>query len=398
MLIKEREAPPPAFALFELGFRPFFAAAALFAVLAMGVWMSLYLHSADWIAPPFGIIYWHAHEMIFGYTLAVIAGFLLTAVTNWTGQPGIRGGRLAGLFLTWLAARVLFGMASETTLMWAAYADTLFLLGLILGVAHPVLKVRQWQQMGIIGKLVLLLLANLVFYLGALGGLANGVATGLYMGLYLVLALLFEMARRVMPFFIEKGVSETFKPRNRKWVDWGSLLLLLIWAVLDLFFSAPGAVGVLSLLLVAVHARRLADWYTPGIFKVPLLWSLYIGYAFLVLGFLFKAGAIWAGLPPSLAVHAFTVGGIGLVTLGMMSRVGLAHTGRNIFDAPGFLRLIFGLMLFAALVRVLLPIVDLSHYTLWIGLSQVAWMVCFGWFTALYLPFLLTPRTDGRRG
>ncbi|MET0051527.1 MAG: NnrS family protein [Candidatus Thiodiazotropha sp.] len=398
MLIQERATPLPAFALFELGFRPFFAAAALFAVLVMGIWMSLYLHSAEWIAPSFGSVYWHAHEMIFGYALAVIAGFLLTAVTNWTGQPGIRGGLLAGLFLPWLAARVLFSMASDTTLIWAASADTLFLLGLILGVVHPVLKVRQWQQMGIIGKLVLLLLANLVFYMGALGFLANGVVTGIYMGLYLVLALLFAMARRVMPFFIEKGVSETFKPRNRKWVDWGSLVLLLLWAVLDLFFAVPRAVGVLSLLLVAVHTLRLADWYTPGIFKVPLLWSLYIGYGFLALGFLFKAGAIWADLPASLAVHAFTVGGIGLMTLGMMSRVGLAHTGRNIFDAPGFLGFIFGLMLVAGLVRVILPIVDMSHYTLWIGLSQLAWMVCFGWFATLYLPFLLSPRTDGRRG
>jgi uncharacterized protein involved in response to NO len=158
--IEERSAPPPSFALFELGFRPFFSAAGVFAVLAMAAWMATYVLSASWIRPEPGSVLWHGPEMVFGYAMAVVAGFLLTAVGNWTGVPGLRGQVLGGLIVAWALARGAFFLPIESAPLIAAVADGVFMLGLVVAVTRPVVRVRQWKQLGIVTKLVLLLLSN----------------------------------------------------------------------------------------------------------------------------------------------------------------------------------------------------------------------------------------------
>lgn len=396
--IEERSAPPPSFALFELGFRPFFSAAGLFAVLSIAAWMAIYVFSASWIPPEPGGMLWHGHEMVFGYAMAVVAGFLLTAVGNWTGIPGLRGTLLAGLLVAWGTARVALILPMASAPVIAAAADGVFMLGLIVAVTRPVVQVRQWKQLGIITKLLLLLLCNAAYYAGVLGYLDNGGAWGLYAGLYLILALVFAMARRVVPFFIERGVGETFQARNRAWVDIGSMVLFLAWAVIDVFFPQQSLVGWLSVVLFGIHVVRMRDWYTPGIWKAPLLWSLYLGYGSLVLGFLLKALSVWWSVAPTLALHAFAVGGVGLITLGMMSRVSLGHTGRSVLEPPSALTPMFTLLALAALVRVFAPIVDAAGYVVWIGISQSLWMGAFGLFCVVYLPILARPRAHGAPG
>lgn len=396
--IEERPATSPSFALFELGFRPFFSAAGLFSVLSMALWMGIYVFSTSWVHPQPGGILWHAHEMVYGYALAVVAGFLLTAVGNWTGVPGLRGRALAALLAAWVTARLATFLPLASAPLIAAAADGVFLLGLIAAVTRPVVRVRQWKQIGIITKLWLLLLSNAAYYAGVLGYLDSGSRWGLYAGLYLILALVFTLARRVMPMFIERGVSETFVARNRAWVDVGSLVLFLAWAVVDVLFPEYSLVGWLSLALFGIHTVRMRDWYTPGIWKAPLVWSLYLGYGWLVFGFLLKAFSVWSNVAPTLAVHAFTVGGIGLVTLGMMSRVSLGHTGRNVFEPPAALAPLFATLALGAVVRVVPPLVDATHYVVWIGISQAFWMVAFGLFCVVYLPVLVRPRLDGRPG
>ena len=395
--IQERTSPP-SFALFELGFRPFFSAAAVFAIVAIGLWMAMFVFSAPLAPRGLGGTLWHGHEMVFGYAMAVIAGFLLTAVGNWTGAQGLRGSALLGLLVAWAVARVAFFWPSESALAVAALADTLFAVGLLVSVARPVVRVRQWKQLGILVKLVLLLASNLVYYTGALWYALDVATWGLYSGLYLVLALVLAMARRVVPFFIERGVDEAFEARNRAWVDVGSMLLFLVWAVLDVFFDQVNVVGALSLLLFLLHMVRLRDWFTPGLLRAPLLWSLYLGYGFLVLGFLLKALAVFSGIAETLALHAFAFGGIGMITLGMMSRVSLGHTGRNVFEPPNTLAPMFSLLLAGTLVRVIAPLVNGSDYIAWIAMSQVFWILGFGLFLVSYLPMLIRPRVDGRRG
>jgi uncharacterized protein involved in response to NO len=370
----------------------------VFAVIGMLLWMLMYVFSTQLPIAGVAPVAWHAHEMIYGYAVAVVAGFLLTAVSNWTGRPTVRGSRLAMLTALWLLARSAWFLPFQFSLVLCAVADLLFMLGLITAVSLPVACARQWKQSGIISILCLMLIANGVFYAGALGFLDQGTRWGLYAGLYLVLALVFVMARRVLPFFIQRGVDEDFAPRNRLWIDVASLVLFLSWALLDALTPRAAPIGWLSLGLFVLHTWRLSGWYTAGIWKKPLLWSLYLAYAFLSLGFLLKALSVWQGLSPYLALHAFAVGGIGIMTLGMMSRVSLGHTGRNVFEPPPVLVPVFLLLLGSALVRVVFPIVDTAHYTLWIAVSQVLWILGFAAFSILYLPQLVRPRVDGRPG
>ncbi len=397
--LDDHQPPVKPFALFELGFRPFFLAAGLFAVVAMATWMAIFLFGWQGGDPALAAMFWHGHEMVFGYALAVVAGFLLTAVRNWTGVDTPRGTGLMFIVLPWLLGRVGFFIPGGQGIWISLLGDSLFMLALIIGVTRPVVRVRQWKQLGIISKLVLMLLANLAFYAGALGYLEPGIQWGLFSGLYLVLALIFVMGRRVIPFFIERGVDEEVTINNWLWLDIASLVLFLAWAVVDVFLPAQQTLlGVLSLLLVVLHGWRLLHWHTPGIWRKPLLWSLYLGYAWLVIGFLLKAASVWLGLSPNLALHAFAVGGVGLTTLGMMSRVALGHTGRNVFEPPALLGWLFALLLVAAVVRVLLPIVDQPRYAWWIGGSQLLWILAFAGFSFHYLPVLIKPRVDGRPG
>jgi len=398
MLNIEDNKPTPSFALFELGFRPFFSAAGIFAVISMLLWMAIYVAGIPLVTAQLSPILWHAHEMVFGYAMAVIAGFLLTAVGNWTGQSSFKGGTLGIMLTLWLIARVSYFLPIASALTLAAIADLLFMLGLIIGVSLPVVRAKQWKQIGIIAKLWLMLVANGVFYMGTMGHLESGIFWGLYSGFYLVLGLIFMMARRVIPFFIEKGVDEHFTPRNRRWIDISSLFVFLLWAILEIFTQQAELVALLSIGLFSIHLIRLYDWHGTGIWKKPLLWSLYLGYAFLNLGFLLKALSFWLGVSPYLAIHAFALGGIGIITIGMMSRVSLGHTGRNVFNPPKILAPIFLLMLAGAVIRVILPMIDHSHYMLWIMTSQVLWILGFSIFSATYVPMLLKPRIDGRPG
>ncbi len=398
MLQIDNPAPPPRFALFQLGFRPFFAGAALYGVVAVFLWLLAYLYGVPVAPAALGPVLWHGHEMVFGYALAVVAGFLLTAVGNWTGVKSFHGAPLILTFGLWLIARLAIYLPGDW-LMVAALADLGFLLLLILGVAIPVIRVRQWKQVGILSKLVLLLLASAAFYAGALGWLADGIRWGLFGAFYVILALVFMMARRVVPFFIERGVDEDFSPRNRTWLDVASLVLVLLWAALEVFL--PGqtrAIAVTALALLLMHGLRLIDWHTPGIWRKPLLWSLYLGYASLVLGFGLRVLSIWGDLSPFLALHAFAYGGIGLMTLGMMSRVALGHTGRNVFQPPPAVGLFLAILVLGVCFRVLVPLVLPEQYRIWIGASQALWIAAFGYFAAVYLPMLIRPRVDGRPG
>lgn len=397
--IDDKTTPtPPSFALFELGFRPFFSAAGVFAVITILLWMLMYVFSLQLPLSGLTQYFWHAHEMIYGYAMAVVAGFLMTAVGNWTGISSFRGSKLIVVFALWLLARLAWFVPLGFSLQLSAIADLLFMLGLIIAVSLPVIQARQWSQVGVISKLWLILVANGLFYAGALGYLAQGIQWGIYTGLYLILALLFVMARRVMPFFIERGVDEDFSPRNRRWIDITSMVLFLIWAVLDVFTQQVMPLAWISLSLFVLHLWRLFDWHTPGIWNKPLLWSLYLGYGFISFGFLLKALSIWQGISPFYALHVFAIGGIGLISIGMMSRVILGHTGRNVFEPPRMLTPVFSLVILAALVRVVFPLVDATHYTLWVALSQLLWMAAFAVFSVVYIPQLIRPRVDGRPG
>ena len=380
-------------ALFELGFRPFFLGAGIFGMVTVALWAAIYLSGLSIPMQSISSFQWHAHEMIYGYGVAVIAGFLLTAVNNWTGMKTINSRLLALLFGLWLAVRFSFVFAAEA--MWvAALLDSLFGLILIVAVTRPIIVKKQWKQLAVVTKLMLILMFNGAFYLGVFGLLDNGVFWGIYGGLYLVIGLVLTMGRRVIPFFIENGVDYRVSLFNSLWLDIPGLIFFLGFFVSEVFLRHSLTSAWLALVLFVVNGIRLAGWYTPGIWKKSLLWSIYLSFWFITLGFLLFAASYWLALSPYLAIHAFAYGGIGLITIGMMSRVSLGHTGRKVSDPPKIIGYAFGLLLAGAVVRVILPLFDMTNYTSWIGLSQLLWVMAFLLFVVTYAPILIKPRIE----
>ncbi|MDH3832304.1 MAG: NnrS family protein [Gammaproteobacteria bacterium] len=385
-------------AVLNLGFRPFFAGAAIFSLLSTLLWLGIYTSGWHWQPGGLAAVSWHAHEMIFGYAMAVIAGFLLTAVKNWTGVQTLHGYPLLVLFLLWFAARCLLLFGGAGMLLWAAVADLLFNLMLLVALAFPIFKVRQFKQFGMLSKVLLLMLANLLFYIGVLAPYPWGLQAGLYSGVYLVMALIFVMSRRVLPFFVERGLGGGVTVTNRAWLDGASLLLFVAFWLADILQPGSLVVAGLAAVLCVLHGVRLAGWYARGIWKQPLLWVLFLAYFSLVVGFALKAAAALVAISPLLALHAFTYGGVGLFTLGMMARVTLGHTGRNVLEPPPAVVWIFGLVAAGSIVRVILPLLDAQHYVFWIGLSQLIWVSAFLLFMRVFVPMLLRPRMDGQPG
>lgn len=398
MLTIENKPATNTIPLLNLGFRPFFLLAALFSVLAILVWSGVYLFG--WQFLPYGLsaITWHAHEMIFGYAMAVIAGFLLTAVKNWTNRQTLNDSSLLILAIIWLAGRILPLFGESVPLMFIALIDNGFILVLLTSISLLLIRSKQWMNLAVVSILLLMLISNLVFYAGVFGLLNNGVRTGLYGGLYTVLALIFVMARRVVPFFIEKGVGNPVQISNWRWLDISVLVLFALFAVADLLFINAGLIALVSAVLFGLHGVRLVLWYTKGIWKKPLLWVLYSAYGFLTLGFGLKTLESLVGISPYLSTHAFSYGGIGMITIGMMSRVALGHTGRSVFDPPRILFWIFLALLLGAIFRVIMPIIFPSNYVVWIAIAQLGWIISFALFVIVYFPMLVKARVDGRYG
>ena len=388
---------PPSFALFDLGFRPFFLLAGVYALISILIWGGVYVYGWPTSRLPFSPASWHAHEMIFGYGMAVAAGFLLTAVRNWTHLPTLRGYPLAGLAILWLAARMA-GWMIPGQILTMLLPDLMFDLWLIVAIFRPILRAKQHDQIGIASKLVLLMLANLCFYLGVSGVLEQGIVWGLYSGLYFLLALIYSMARRVLPMFIERGVGYPVKLMNWAWIDRASIFVFLLFWIADVFWQNVPVTAVFAGLLFAVHTMRLAGWHTKGIWKKPLLWVLFVGYGGTTFGFLLKAITPFFPISPFLPLHAFALGGIGMITAGMMARIALGHTGRDIQQHSRLLAPIFISLIAAYVTRVLLPMIAPAHYLLWLGMAQAAWLIAFALFVWVYAPILVKPRIDGMPG
>jgi len=388
--------PVPSFALFELGFRPFFAGAVLMAAVLMAVWMLTYTFGKSLPFSGLSPLLWHGHEMVFGYALAVAAGFLLTAIRNWTNIQTIRRAPLAAVFLLWLGARL--GFLANAPLAWVAALDLLFGAGLTAAVFYPVLKVKQWKNISVASKIALLLISNILFYLGAAGVIADGQRIGLFAGFYVILALIFTIGRRVMPFFIERELDEPVVLPNKVWIDRSSLWLFLAFAIADIISSRHWTTLILAASLFVIHCIRFAGWYHHGIWKKPLLWVLKLGYAWMIAAFAIKVLEAFVSLPPNLATHAFAVGAIAVTTTGMIARISLGHSGRNIHQPPAIVTPVFILLGLAAFVRVLLPMAFAGQYMLWIGLSQVLWIAAFLMLFTSYVPMWVRQRVDGRPG
>jgi len=387
-------APAPKAAPFALGFRPFFLAGGIGAVALLLLWLVIWRGGMT-PAAYYGAVAWHSHEMLFGYVAAVVAGFLLTAVRNWTGIQTPSGWPLAGLAGLWLAGRVLPWVPGAPGLL-IALTDGLFVPLLAIFLWRPLWGGRAKVNRLFIALLAGMALANLLTHLEYLGLASATRAAGIDLMLDLVLWLLLIVTGRVVPFFTEKAVPGS-RPRLLPGLERTGFLLmggLLLTRLVD----APALlVAALSLIMAAVQAVRLAYWHHPGVWRIPILWVLFAGYLWLVVAFLLQGLAMLNQFPLTLAIHAFTAGGVGVLTLGMMARVTLGHTGRAM-QASRLVVASFVLLNLAAFVRVFLPLWLPGATVTWIDLSGGLWLAAFVLFVLVHAPMLWMSRIDGRPG
>jgi uncharacterized protein involved in response to NO len=389
-----RRAPGARFALFALGFRPFFLLAGLYGVAIMGLWLYSFVAGRPF-ETYYGVYAWHAHGMLFGYTVAVIAGFLLTAVRNWTQIQTLSGAPLAALAALWLAGRLAPFFPQLIPPAVNAVVDLSFLPVLAASLAIPLWRSGQRHNLIFVPMLAALTLADLMVHLQVLGYTGLTAARGNGLAIDIIVLLIVVMGGRVIPFFTERALGVAV--RRWPWVDRVGIASVVLLALADLLYPEPVLIGVLATLAALSHGLRLAGWHHPGLWSVPLLWVLHLGYGWLVVGFALKAALAAGWVAPVLAWHAFTAGGIGGLTLGMMARVSLGHTGRSLQPA-GVMAAAFALVNLAALVRVVAPILSPQPYVDWIAGSGALWIAAFAIFVAVYAPLLIRPRIDGRPG
>ncbi len=381
--------------LFALGFRAFFALAGLAALVLIVFWNAMFKGTLT-AEHYFSNNYWHAHEMLLGYAVAVIAGFLLTAVKNWTGKPTVTGDPLAGLCLLWLYGRILPFYAGVLPDALIALVDFSFLPALAYQVSKPIIEAKQYRNLFFIGLLLLLALGNGLIHIEMLGLQDNTAATGIQLAVATIIILILIIAGRVFPFFTERGIPGTLIIKNPL-LDNLSVASAVIVFALQLFGVSGTLLALAAIAAVAVNSLRLAGWYVQRVIYVPLLWVLYAGYGWIILGFLLTVLSAYSVVLPSLALHAFTLGGIGVLTLGMMARVSLGHTGRAM-KASNTIAIAFALINIAALFRVLLPIAMPGWYENLIYISTLSWLAAFSLFVFVYAPILTRARIDGQDG
>ncbi len=384
-------AMPGGPALWRLGFRPFYLLASLYAAIAVPCWV---LEFAGVLPPPLlGGPLGHAHEMLFGFALAVIAGFLFTAVRNWTGLPTPTGARLATIAALWIAGRVL----AHTPWPWASLAaNAAFPLAVAAGIAVPLVRSGNSRNYFFPVLLGGLALAVLAVHLSALRVLSLPAWAGIQAALDIVLFVMAVMAGRVVPMFTNNGVPGTRATRHPalERLALGSILALL---AADLLQAPDRVLLVLLAIGAAAHGARLALWQPWRTLRTPIVWVLHVAYAWIVVHLALRALALLALVPAPLATHALTIGAIGGLTIGMMTRTARGHTGRPLV-ADRWEIACYALVAVAALVRVGAPLFAPAAYVTGVVLSACAWSAAWGLYFLRYWPILTRPRLDGAPG
>jgi uncharacterized protein involved in response to NO len=381
-------------ALFSIGFRPLFLIATLFSAVLMALWVYFYgvhlpLKSFDY----YSSITWHAHEMIFGYGMAVVAGFLLTAIGNWTRIQTVSGTGLMLLVIAWLFGRIAPFVLNQAWLI--AVVDMLFLPLLTVFVAIPLVKAGNKRNYFMVGMIVLMSVLNLLVHFDKLGVVQNIATMAYKTAFYIIIALIIVMAGRVFPMFSQNGVPVRYQVVKYPLVEQLVMPSYFVFMVSFLFIGSPLLTTLTAIVAATINSIRLKGWYNRQIWQVPLVWVLHVGYLFLIVGLVMTAISQYRPSLYFLALHAFSIGTLGIVTIGMMARVSVGHTGRDLRFPPKLIKPAFLLLVLATLVRVFVPLIVPSAYQLTIIISGSLWVVAFGLFVLSYTKIFLSPRVDG---
>lgn len=378
------------------GFRPFFLLAGIYAVVPMLAWVAWYWMAADGAAGAvtgsFPAHIWHGHEMLFGFTAAVVAGFFLTAAPNWTGKEPVHGPLLGTLVVVWLAGRIAMWLPESLPSVVIAALDLAFIPFLAVLVVHALSGGWSRRNAIFMPILLALFLGNLMVHWDPTGEIAS---RGLTLGLNAVALLMTIIGGRVVPAFTANALrrrGEMEAPRSWPAIETASILLVAATLVVEAILPYGLATAIVAAGAAVANLIRLSGWRGSKVLSEPILWILHLGYAWLIVGMVAKAMAasgMW--LAPSAAQHALTVGAIGSLTLGVMSRAALGHTGRQLEVAPAVV-VAYLLVTAAAIVRVG-GALALPSYP--VGIAATAgglWTLAFLIFATVYAPILVGPR------
>jgi len=385
---------PESIALLSYGFRLFFLAAGVWALIAMVLWIGLL--SGWWsFASGYGIVAWHAHEFLFGYIGAVMTGFLLTAIPNWTGRLPLQGRPLLALFALWLAGRVAMLATDAIGTGPAAIIDCAYLVILTGVISREVVAGNNWRNLRIAVLVSLVALANIVFQIEVL--IARAPAYGLRLAIAAIVLLIVVIGGRITPSFTSNWLARQGTDRRPAPLSRFDIASIAIAAIaLVAWIAAPDWRGTAALLLLMTlaQAARLSRWAGEQTWREPILLVLHIGYAFVPLGALLLALSIlWPQLmTASGALHGWTTGAMGMMTLAVMTRATLGHTGREVVTTPSTL-VIYVAIVCATLARLAAPLLPQMYYELLLT-AGAAWLLAFGLFVLVYGPMLARPRVE----
>lgn len=410
----DRTSPTAPPLMLAMGFRPFFLLAGLHAATSLALWaLWLGVHQAGGmidaitIAPP--PFQWHAHEMLFGFATAAIAGFLLTAVPNWTGTAPIQGARLGLLVAAWLAGRVAVWLSAALPAPLVLGLDAAFLPLLVAMQGPAILRASKPRNLVFVVLLLVLAAANVLSHLGMMDILESGPQTGQRLAVGVLVVMMTVVGGRIGPAFTGNWLrARGLEPGNTPgWLNAATVGTAVLWAVLwaagDVLpargTGSETVQGTLAALAAAATLARLSTWKGWLTRQEPLLWILHLGALWLGLGFILSALTAFgaSAVPASAALHAFTAGAAGSLILGVMSRATLGHTGRAL-ASDKLLTTAYILVTLGAALRVFAPIAAPQWYLEGVTLGGVLWVAAHVLFVVRFAPMLTAPRLDGRPG
>jgi len=386
-------------ALFAYGFRPFFLAVGASALVLVPWWAGSFAFGVP-LGSAWPPTLWHAHEMLFGFIAAAIAGFLLTAVPSWTGQRGFAGRPLMLLAALWLLGRVLVESSAFWPLPVVAVVDLAFLPALVALVAQPLLR-SQNRNTPLLVVLGLLWATHAVFYWALAARDAAHAAQALAVGIDIVLVLATVVGGRIVPAFTSSGLKargDATALRAWRWITPVVIGLMAAVAIVDAVRPDGAVAGWIAAVAALAQALRLLQWRTPRTLRMPIVWVLHLAYAWLAVGLGLKALALLDGAGvAAFWLHALTIGALATMILAVMTRATLGHTGRPIV-APAAIAVAYLLLAAAAVVRVFGLLWWRQSYPAVIVVSALLWTAAFAVFVAVFAPMLWSPRVDGRPG
>jgi uncharacterized protein involved in response to NO len=377
--------------VFSYGFRPFFLFGALWAALAVALWLPML--SGHLVLPSaLGPVEWHVHELVYGYVPAIIAGFLLTAVPNWTGRLPVVGSRLAALFSLWVAGRIAIFLSLWIGAVPAAAIDLAFLAALLIIIAREIIAGKNTHNLRVLVGVGLLLIGNALFHLEAIAGVGDGHGTRL--GIAATVFLIMLIGGRIIPSFTRNWLARLGPGRLPTPFDRYDIVVMVVSGIAFAgWVTTPQSAVTAGLALAAagLNAIRLGRWTGERTAAEPLVLILHVAYAFVPIGFFLLALSIVRpdAIAPSGALHAWTAGAIGVMTLAVMTRASLGHTGQPLV-ATRPIQFIYLAVATAALARIAVAFDVLRGPML--HLSATAWIAAFAGFVFVYAPLLLRRR------